>query len=98
MEILYDTIKIDTKNTKIIAHRGLSGIETENTNAAFVAGVRLHMPGDKKVCCFHTDSLLYHIFQCIMWIPFAPIQRVPHGSLGFVFLDDLLDLFEISRR
>ena len=32
-----DTIKINSGNTKIIAHRGLSGIECENTNAAFVA-------------------------------------------------------------
>ena len=32
-----DTIKINAKNTKIIAHRGLSGIEAENTNAAFIA-------------------------------------------------------------
>ncbi len=33
-----DTIKIQNKgNTKIIAHRGLSGIELQNTNSAFVA-------------------------------------------------------------
>ena len=32
-----DTIKFDKKNVKVIAHRGLSGIEVENTNAAFVA-------------------------------------------------------------
>ena len=32
-----NTIKINKENTKLIAHRGLSGIETENTNAAFVA-------------------------------------------------------------
>jgi len=32
-----DTIKINKKNTRMVAHRGLSGIETENTNAAFVA-------------------------------------------------------------
>ena len=32
-----NTIKIDKKDAKIIAHRGLSGIETENTNAAFIA-------------------------------------------------------------
>ena len=32
-----DTIKFDKKNTKIVAHRGLSGIELENTNSAFVA-------------------------------------------------------------
>lgn len=32
-----NTIKINRNNTKIIAHRGLSGIERENTNSAFVA-------------------------------------------------------------
>ena len=32
-----NTIKFDAKNTKVIAHRGLSGLERENTNAAFVA-------------------------------------------------------------
>ena len=32
-----DTIKFDKKRTLVVAHRGLSGIETENTNAAFVA-------------------------------------------------------------
>lgn len=32
-----DSIKLDTRTAKMIAHRGLSGIEKENTNAAFVA-------------------------------------------------------------
>ena len=32
-----DTIKIDSKQTKMIAHRGLSGLEKENTYPAFVA-------------------------------------------------------------
>ena len=32
-----DTTKIEKKETLVIAHRGLSGIEPENTNAAFVA-------------------------------------------------------------
>ena len=32
-----DTIKIKKSNVKFIAHRGLSGIETENSAAAFVA-------------------------------------------------------------
>lgn len=32
-----NTIKFDKKSTQVIAHRGLSGIEVENTNAAFVA-------------------------------------------------------------
>lgn len=32
-----DTIKIEGKKVSMIAHRGLSGIERENTNAAFIA-------------------------------------------------------------
>ena len=32
-----DTIKFAKKNVKMVAHRGLSGIERENTNAAFIA-------------------------------------------------------------
>lgn len=32
-----DTIKINKQKTKLIAHRGLSGLETENSLAAFVA-------------------------------------------------------------
>lgn len=38
-----DTIKFEKKNTRVVAHRGLSGIEVENTNSAFVAaGNRSH--------------------------------------------------------
>jgi len=32
-----NTIKFDKKDTRVIAHRGLSGLEKENTNSAFVA-------------------------------------------------------------
>ena len=32
-----DTLKLDKGSIKMIAHRGLSGIERENTAAAFVA-------------------------------------------------------------
>lgn len=32
-----NTIKFEKKGVRLVAHRGLSGIETENTNAAFVA-------------------------------------------------------------
>ena len=32
-----NTVKIDSKQAVLIAHRGLSGIEKENTNSAFVA-------------------------------------------------------------
>ena len=36
-ETLRDSMKVPCKKAKMIAHRGLSGLELENTNAAFVA-------------------------------------------------------------
>ena len=32
-----NTVKIEKQNTKMVAHRGLSGLERENTCMAFVA-------------------------------------------------------------
>ena len=60
-----NTIKFDKKETKIVAHRGLSGIEKENTNAAFVAagnrsyyGIEtdVHKTLDGKYVVFHDDT------------------------------------------
>lgn len=59
------TIKFNSKNTKVVAHRGLSGIEKENTNAAFIAagnrsyfGIEtdVHRTLDGKFICFHDDT------------------------------------------
>ncbi|MBQ2881176.1 MAG: hypothetical protein IJE40_02805 [Clostridia bacterium] len=36
-ETLRDSMKVPNKKAKMVAHRGLSGLELENTNAAFVA-------------------------------------------------------------
>ena len=61
-----DTIKFDKKNTLVVAHRGLSGIETENTNAAFVAagnrsyyGIEtdVHKTADGKFVVCHDHDL-----------------------------------------
>ena len=61
-----DTIKFDKKTTKIIAHRGLSRIEKENTNAAFVAagnrsyyGIEtdIHRTIDGHFVVCHDDTL-----------------------------------------
>ena len=61
-----DTVKIKSKNTKIIAHRGLSGIETENTAAAFVAagnrsyyGIEtdIHRTSDGRFVVIHDNDL-----------------------------------------
>lgn len=64
--IKMNTIKLDSGNVKMIAHRGLSGLEKENTNAAFVAagnrakyfGIEtdVHITADKKVIVIHDDN------------------------------------------
>ena len=60
-----DTIKIESKQTKIIAHRGLSGIERENTCPAFVAagnrsyfGIEtdVHITKDGKFVIIHDET------------------------------------------
>ena len=62
-----DTIKINKYNTKINAHRGLSGIEPENTLSAFdLAGKKSYfgiecdvsVSKDKKYFINHDDTLL----------------------------------------
>lgn len=60
-----DTIKINHGSTRMIAHRGLSGIECENTCAAFVAagnrdyfGIEtdVHKTADGKYIIIHDDE------------------------------------------
>ena len=64
--IVMNTKKFDKKNTLVVAHRGLSGLETENTNAAFVAagnrsyyGIEtdIHRTLDGKFVVCHDDNL-----------------------------------------
>lgn len=63
---MMDTVRFDKKRTLVIAHRGLSGIERENTNAAFVAagnrsyyGIEtdLHRTSDGKFVIIHDGDL-----------------------------------------
>lgn len=60
-----DTIKINSGKTKMIAHRGVSGIERENTNASFLAagnrsyfGVEtdVHVTKDGKFVIIHDET------------------------------------------
>lgn len=60
-----DTIKINKGKARLIAHRGLSGIECENTCAAFVAagnrsyfGIEtdVHVTADKHFVIIHDDN------------------------------------------
>ena len=60
---MLNTVKIQNKgNVKIVAHRGLSGIELENTNPAFVAAANrsffgietdVHKTADGKLVLMH---------------------------------------------
>jgi glycerophosphoryl diester phosphodiesterase len=61
-----NTIQIKKSATQLVAHRGLSGIETENTNAAFVAagnrsyyGIEtdIHRTGDGRFVVCHDFDL-----------------------------------------
>lgn len=60
-----DAIRINRKQAKLVAHRGLSGLELENTCAAFVAagnrdywGIEtdVHTTADGKFIIFHDDN------------------------------------------
>ena len=60
-----DTLRLNNPNVKMVAHRGLSGIELENTASAFVAagnrsywGIEtdVHRTIDGKYICFHDDN------------------------------------------
>lgn len=60
-----DTVKIQSGNAKMVAHRGLSGIELENTCAAFVAagnrdyfGIEtdVHRTADGAYVVIHDDN------------------------------------------
>lgn len=60
-----NTIKVDKKNTLMVAHRGLSGLEPENSIPAFVAagnrsywGIEtdVHVTGDGKFVVFHDEQ------------------------------------------
>ncbi len=61
-----DTVKIDHGSCRMIAHRGASGLERENTAAAFVAAANrsyfgietdVHVTRDGKYAIVHDDDL-----------------------------------------
>ena len=64
--MMLNTVKIENKKgTKFIAHRGLSGLELENTISAFVAagnrsyqGIEtdVHVTSDGKFVVYHDDN------------------------------------------
>lgn len=62
-----NTIVIDKKQAKMVAHRGVSGLEAENTCAAFVAagnrsyfGIEtdVHVTKDNQIAVIHDDNTI----------------------------------------
>ena len=60
-----DTLRVEAKGVRMIAHRGLSGIETENTAAAFIAAANrsyfgietdVHKTADGNYVVIHDDT------------------------------------------
>ena len=86
-----NTIKFDKKSTQVIAHRGLSGIETENTASAFVAAgnrsyygmeTDVHRTGDGLFILGHDDDLKRIAGEDV------PLERTSQRTLQSIVLFD----------
>jgi glycerophosphoryl diester phosphodiesterase len=86
-----ESIKIGRKNVQMIAHRGLSGVEVENTYPAFLAAANRSFYGiecdvrktkDKKFITFHDSDLkrLANIDRKIKDITFEELIKIPLRS------------------
>ncbi len=82
-----DTIKFQKNNALAVAHRGLSGIETENTIAAFIAAANrsyygietdIHRTGDGKFIVGHDFDLKRVSGEnvCIEEVSLAVLQNI----------------------
>ena len=89
-----DTVVIKRKNTKMIAHRGLSGIEQENTNAAFVAagnrsyyGIEtdVHRTADRQYVIIHDDTTS-RVTNGVLDIN---VELVPYKDIQGILLPDI---------
>lgn len=87
-----DTIKIDSKGCKMIAHRGASGVERENTLPAFVAGgnrsyygmeTDIHPTVDGKFVIIH-DANTSRVCQSAV-----DVEKCRYQDLASLRLNDL---------
>ena len=83
-----NTIAIDKKQVKMVAHRGVSGLEMENTLAAFVAagnrsyyGIEtdVHVTSDKQIVVIHDDDLkrVAGVEKIVEESTLAELQAIP---------------------
>lgn len=88
-----DTIKLNTAGMRMIAHRGLSGIERENTCAAFVAagnrsyfGIEtdIHRTADGRYIVIHDDDAkrVAGVDVCIEETDFDTLRAIRMNDLS----------------
>ena len=89
-----DTIKIEGKKTKLIAHRGVCGLERENTCPSFVAagnrtyyGIEtdIQVMGDGTLIALHDDTLQ----RVTNWKIDTNVKQNGFGAIKDVVLPDL---------
>ena len=94
-----NTVKFDKQNVKMVAHRGVSGLERENTCAAFVAagnrsyfGIEtdVHITKDEKFIIHHDDS----VFR-LTGVNELYIEQTNYEDLKKLYLTEGL---EVKRR
>ena len=94
-----DTIKFNKMNVKMVAHRGLSGIERENTYPAFVAagnrsyfGIEsdVHKTADGKFVIIHDETTRRVSLKTIN----INVEQSSHHAVNHVVLPDLDGSFE----
>ena len=87
-----NTIKFDKKDVKMVAHRGVSGLEKENTLPAFVAagsrshfGVEtdVHRTADGKFVIIHDDN------TGRVGTISLPVEETPFQRLRDLYLTDI---------
>lgn len=114
-KILSDTIKLDKKGTGVlmIAHRGLSGLETENTQCAFVAagnrsyyGIEtdVHFTKDGKYVISH-DGNLSRVFgkdieiKDYLYEDLRKVRKIENGdTVEYMAVPTLREYFDVCRR
>ena len=89
-----DTVKIDKKHVKMVAHRGMSGLERENTNVAFVAagnrsyfGIEtdIHRTADGKYVVIHDETTKRVSCSAVD----VNVEKVSYDVLKDIVLPDL---------
>ena len=108
-----DTIKIEKGSVRMVAHRGVSGLELENTCAAFLAagnrsywGIEtdVHRTADGKFLLIH-DSTTGRVSPediCVEENDFATLRSLPMGKgdlpLGYLQIPTLEEYLDICKR